>query len=36
MPAGVSFKVPTNAGLVVVYDIKNATDAIDAYVDAGN
>lgn len=36
MPAGVSFKVPTNAGLVVVYDIKHAIDAIDAYVDGGN
>lgn len=36
MPAGVSFKVPTNAGLVVVYDIQHAIDAINAYVDAGN
>jgi hypothetical protein len=36
VPAGVSFKVPTNAGLVVVYDIQHAIDAIDAYVDAGN
>jgi hypothetical protein len=28
--------VPTNAGLVIVYDIKHAVDAINAYVDAGN
>ena len=28
--------VPTNAGIVIVYDIKHATDAIEAYVDAGN
>lgn len=29
-------RVPTNAGIVIVYDIKHATDAIEAYVDAGN
>lgn len=34
LPDGISFKVPTNAGLVVVYDIKHAIDAIDAFVDA--
>lgn len=28
--------VPSNAGLVVVYDIKHAVDAIDAFIDAGN
>lgn len=28
--------VPTNAGIVIVYDIKHAIDAIEAYVDAGN
>ncbi|GLP76388.1 hypothetical protein TUM20983_34980 [Mycobacterium antarcticum] len=33
LPEGMSFKVPTNAGLVVVYDIKHAIDAIDAFVD---
>jgi hypothetical protein len=33
LPDGMSFKVPTNAGLVVVYDIKHAIDAIDAFVD---
>lgn len=29
-------EVPSNAGLVVVYDIKHATDAIEAFVDSGN
>jgi hypothetical protein len=28
--------VPSNAGLVVVYDIKHAVDAIDAFIDAGH
>lgn len=28
--------VPTNAGIVIVYDIKHAVDAIEAYVDSGN
>jgi len=36
MPNTLGLTVPTNAGLVVVYDIKHAIDAIDAYVDAGN
>ena len=27
--------VPTNSGIVVVYDIKHAIDAIDGFVDAG-
>jgi hypothetical protein len=27
--------VPSNAGLVVVYDIKHAIDAIDAFIDSG-
>lgn len=35
LPDGTSFTVPTNAGLVVVYDIKHAIDAIDAFVAGG-
>lgn len=35
LPDGVSFSVPTNAGLVVAYDIKHAIQAIDAFLDAG-
>jgi hypothetical protein len=36
LPDSVSFKVPTNAGLVVVYDIKHAIEAIDALLDSGS
>lgn len=31
-----AFGVPTNSGIVVVHNIEHATEAIDAYVEAGN
>lgn len=36
VPNNMGLTVPTNAGLVIVYDIKQAIDAIEAYLDAGN
>jgi hypothetical protein len=36
LPGDTGLTVPSNAGLVVVYDIKHAIDAIDAFIDADN
>ena len=36
LPGNTGLTVPSNAGLVVVYDIKHAIDAMDAFIDAGN
>jgi len=36
VPGNTGLTVPTNSGLVVVYDIKHAMDAIDAFIGADN
>ena len=35
VPGTTGLTVPSNAGLVVVYDIKHAIDSIDAFSDLG-